>query len=163
MNYKRGNRTIQNNRFRKELRFILLLKQAEARKFSVNNCTVTISIHSSYPVMKTCSYWNSNTLIVIQHGKLIRKSIIFINNYCKYLSAVSRWFAKIKLNVDLCEYIVFVNILSDNSKSSFENLVRNNSDRMRRVFFCAFQFFSFFCVWHVFLSTHKVQNISISS
>ena len=101
----------------------------ETRKFNVN-CAVSI-YWLCYCVMKSCSYWNWNTLSnAIQYVKRLYENLSSLN---KYLSSND-----LPKAVDVCGTEVSLahksdcreGILSDSvdSKSCLENLVRNNSE-----------------------------------
>ena len=83
-----------------------------------------------YSVIKSCSYWNSNTLSdVIQYGKRLYEN----SSLNKYLPLDD-----LPKTVDVCRTEVSLDLKSDcsegilldsvDSKSLLENLVRNNSE-----------------------------------
>ena len=100
----------------------------ETRKFNVSCAVAVYSL--CYSVIKSCSYWNSNTLSdVIQYGKRLYEN----SSLNKYLPLddlpktvdVSGTEVSLDLKSDYSE-----GILSDSvdSKSLLKNLVRNNSE-----------------------------------
>ena len=83
-----------------------------------------------YSVIKSCSYWNSNTLSdVIQYGKRLYEN----SSLNKYLPLddlpktvdVCRTEVSLDLKSDYSEGILFDSV---DSKSLLKNLVRNNSE-----------------------------------
>lgn len=112
--------------------FLRVMHACETRKFNVS-CAVAV-YSPCYSVIKSCSYWNSNTLSnVIQYGKGLYE------NSClnKYLPSDD-----LPKTVDVCGTEVSLDLKSDYSegilsdsvvsKSILENLVR----RSRNWFVC---------------------------
>ena len=101
----------------------------EIRKFNVSCAVAVYSL--CYSVIKSCSYWNSNTLSdVIQYGKRLYEN----SSLNKYLPLDD-----LPKTVHVCGTEVSLDLKSDyserilsvDSKSLLENLVRNNLNYKR--------------------------------
>ena len=108
-----------------------------------------------YSVMKSCSYWNSNTLSnVMQYGKGLYENLSSSNKYLpsydlpKTVCGTER---SLDLKSDCCE-----GILSDSadSKSFLESLVRNNSECTGLL-----TWFSVFCMTCIFKHTKRLKYV----
>ena len=99
----------------------------ETRKFNVSCTVATYSL--CYSVMKSCSYWNSNTLSnVIQYGERLYENLSSLNKYLPSDDLPKTVVCGPEASLDLksdCNQ----GISSDSvdSKSFLANLVRNNS------------------------------------
>ena len=126
----------------------------ETRKFNMS-CAMTV-YSLCYSVIKSCSYWNSNTLSdVIQYGKRLYEN----SSLNKYLPLDD-----LPKTVDVCGTEVSLDLKSDyserilsdsvDSKSLFENLVRNNSE-------CTgfLMWFSVFCMTCIFKPTKRSKYV----
>ena len=107
-------------------------------------------------VIKSCSYWNSNTSSdVIQYGKRLYEN----SSLNKYLPLDD-----LPKTVDICRTVVSLDLKSDysegilsdsvDSKSLLENLVRNNSE-------CTgfLMWFSVFCTTCIFKPTKRSKYV----
>ena len=126
----------------------------ETRKFNVSCAVAVYSL--CYSVIKSCSYWNSNTLSdVIQYGKRLYEN----SSLNKYLPLDN-----LPKTVDVCGTEVSLDLKSDHSegilsdsvdsKSLLENLVRNNSE-------CTgfLMWFSVLCMTCIFKPTKRSKYV----
>ena len=87
---------------------------SETRKFNVSCVVAIYSLH--YSVMKSCSYWNSNTLCnVIQYGKRLYENLSSLN---KYLPSDD-----LPKTVDVCGTEVSLDLKSDCSEGILSDSV----------------------------------------
>ena len=124
----------------------------ETRRFNVS-CAVAI-YSLCYSVMKSCNYWNSNTLSnVIQYGKRLYENPSSLNKYLPSDNLPKTVDVRgTERCLDLKSNYCSEGILSDsvNSKSLLENLVRNNSECTRFL-----MWFSVFCMTCIFKNTKR--------
>ena len=127
---------------------------SETRKFNVSCAVAVYSL--CYSVIKSCSYWNLNTLSgVIQYGKRLYEH----SSLNKYLPLDD-----LPKTVDVCGTEVSLDLKSDyserilsdsvDSKSLFENLVRNNSEYTGFL-----MWFSVFCTTCTFQTTKRSKYV----
>ena len=127
---------------------------SKTRKFNVSCAVAVYSLY--YSVIKSCSYWNLNTLSgVIQYGKRLYEH----SSLNKYLPLDD-----LPKTVDVCGTEVSLDLKSDysegilsdsvDSKSLLENLVRNNSE-------CTgfLMWFSVFCTTCIFKPTKRSKYV----